>query len=577
MSRTYGSGVRAAAVLGDATERLVTVTDEDTLDEIHSVLRGIPVDRTHRHHRIDFVYDTPISPPRLLIDDSDRYIDVPHVTTGDAVVFGMIEAKPSVTAQRAVVDPQHSLSLDQTANLIVADELVIVANLSEVRHMANKSNLDTAIDIITDVTGATAVVVKAGALGALVFRPGANTEGIPAFVTPSVFPIGSGDVFTGALAAHYFQSDDLASAARSASYRTAGYVTVRHFREVDMKEDAWPTVAPTVRSVQDPPKVYIAASFANPEQRWSGRTIDDGIRDIGGCPIYPLREVGEKVDAQTTANADLEQLDTCDSIVVLADVARTGPFFEAGWATSRGMPAILMNSDSDDDRYTMLKGTGADPVSDLATAAYKAVWAGLDHRFASAQRGRLMLLSGGLDSASVAALEQPTRALFVDYGQAAARGEREAARAVAQYLGLELDELTIDLSSVGAGLLCSTEPIDDAPTEEWFPYRNQHLTTIAAGHALKHRLGVVVLGIVGGDGDRHSDGTPGFLSALDLLISRQEGQVRIVAPYASAPASELLARSQLPRELLDQTHSCHVSDLPCGECPGCTRRAELLT
>ena len=575
-SRTYGSGVRAAAVLGDAIERLVTVADEKTLNEVHSVLRGIPVARTYRHHRIDFVYDTPISPPRLLVDDSDRFIEIPPVTTGDAVVFGMIEAKPSVVAQRAVVDPQHSLSLDQAADLILADELVIVASLSEVRHMANNSDLDTAIDIITDATGAIAVVVKAGALGALVFRPGAKPEGIPAFVTSNVFPIGSGDVFTAALAAHYFQSDNLASAARSASYRTAGYVTVRHFREIDMKEGAWPTAAPTVRSVQDPPKVYIAASFANPEQRWSGRTIDEGIRDIGGCPIYPLREVGAKVDAQFTATADLKQLATCDSIVVLADVARTGPFFEAGWATSRDIPVVLMNSDSDDDRYTMLKGTGADPASDLATAAYKAVWAGLEHRSASAQGGRLMLLSGGLDSAAVAALEQPTRALFVDYGQAAARAERKAARAVAQHLDLELDELAIDLSSVGAGLLCPGQQIDDAPTEEWFPYRNQHLATIAAGHALKHGLGVVVLGLIAGDGTRHLDGTSTFLNTLDMLIRSQEGGLRAIAPHINTPAHELLIRSRLPQELLERTHSCHARDVACGECPGCVRRAELL-
>ena len=376
---TYGSGVRAAALLGVSAERLVTVADSDTLTEIGSVLHGVPVDPTPRLHRIEFAYDTPLSPPRLRMHKSDQGIYVPDVNTDDAVVFGMVEAQPAVTARRAIVDPQHSLSLDQAAETIVADELVIVANLSEILDLTHSRDLDIAVDTILSRTGAAGVVVKAGALGALVFQPGVEAEGIPAFVTPTVFPIGSGDVFTAALAAHYFDSGNLVAAAHSASRRTAGYVTVRHLGVVDLGNNIKATVVPTVRSVQDPPKVYIAASFANPEQVWSGRTVDRGIRDIGGRSIYPPREVGEKQDAETTARADLENLDACDAVILLADVARAGPFFEAGWATCRGIPVVVMNSDLDPDRFTMLKGTGADLVSDLATAAYRSVWAALEH------------------------------------------------------------------------------------------------------------------------------------------------------------------------------------------------------
>ena len=554
----------------------MTVADSDTLAEIGSVLHGVPVDTTPRLHRIEFAYDTPLSPPRLRMHKSDQGIYVPDVNTDDAVVFGMVEAQPAVTARRAIVDPQHSLSLDQAAETIVADELVIVANLSEILDLTHSRDLDIAVDTILSRTGAAGVVVKAGALGALVFQPGVEAEGIPAFVTPTVFPIGSGDVFTAALAAHYFDSGNLVAAAHSASRRTAGYVTVRHLGVVDLGNNIKATVVPTVRSVQDPPKVYIAASFANPEQVWSGRTVDRGIRDIGGRSIYPPREVGEKQDAETTARADLENLDACDAVILLADVARTGPFFEAGWATCRGIPVVVMNSDLDPDRFTMLKGTGADLVSDLATAAYRSVWAALEHRDSRALAGRLMLLSGGLDSVAVAAVEGATHALFIDYGQTPAEAEWAAAQAVARHLCLDIERLSVDLSNVGSGLLASTAQMPVGPTPEWFPFRNQFLVTIAAAHAAKHGFGAVLLGVVAGDGDRHSDGTAGFVSTLDLLVRDQEGCVRVLAPQIKTHSLELLRRSNLPQEVLRQTHSCHASNDPCGECPGCRRRDEIL-
>ena len=520
---------------------------------------------------------TPLGPPRLYMHKSDQGINVPDVYADDAVVFGMVEAQPAVTARRAVVDPQHSLGLDQAAETIAADELVIVANIGEILDLAQSHDLDTAVDTIFSRTGAAGVVLKAGALGALVFQPGAEADGIPAFVTPRVFPIGSGDVFTAAFAAHYFDNSNLIAAAHSASRRTAGYVTVRHLGVVDLGNDIQATVVPTVRSVQDPPRVYVAASFANPEQVWSGRTIDRGIRDIGGRSIYPPREVGQKEDARVTARADLENLDACDAVVLLADVARTGPFFEAGWATCRGIPIVVMNSDPDPDRYTMLNGTGADLVSDLATAAYRAVWAALEHRDGPELGGRLMLLSGGLDSAAVAAIEGPTHALFIDYGQVPAKAEWAAAQDVARHLSLDVERLCVDVSSVGSGLLASTPQMPGAPTPEWFPFRNQFLVTIAAAHAAKHGLGAVLLGVVAGDGDRHSDGTAQFVSTLDSLVRDQEGHVRVLAPQITTPARELLVRSNLPPEVLSQTHSCHASNDPCGECPGCRRRDETLT
>ena len=227
----------------------------------------------------------------------------------------------------------------------------------------------------------------------------------------------------------------------------------------------------------------------------------------------------------------------------------------------------------------MLDGTDADLVSDLATAAaYRAVWAGLEYRERPKRIGKLMLLSGGLDSAAVAALERPARALFINYGQLPGEAERQAARAVAQHLHLDLDELDIDLSAIGTGLLSGRPQIQIAPTAEWFPFRNQHLVTVAAAHALARGLGTVILGLVSGDSDRHADGTPAFLATLNTLVRSQEGGLRVLAPHINSPSShELLARSGLPEEIVQQTDSCHISNIACEDCPGCIRRDEILS
>ena len=164
----------------------------------------------------------------------------------------------------------------------------------------------------------------------------------------------------------------------------------------------------------------------------------------------------------------------------------------------------------------------------------------------------------------------------VDYGQLPAEAEWKAAKAVAQHLDLELDKMDIDLSTLGSGLLAGRPQIEGAPTPEWFPFRNQHLVTIAAAHTLKDGLGAVVLGIVNGDGDRHADSTPGFMAMLDTLVRHQEGEVRVLAPHIYARPHELLVRSGLSDEVMSQTHSCHASRIACGQCPGCKRRTEVL-
>ena len=188
----------------------------------------------------------------------------------------------------------------------------------------------------------------------------------------------------------------------------------------------------------------------------------------------------------------------------------------------------------------------------------------------------LLLLSGGLDSTALAAICRPAAALFIDYGQRPAVAERRAASAVGRLLGVPIHDVTVDLRPVGAGLLLGEDEVPNAPSAEWWPYRNQMLVSIAAAIALRRGLTGVIVGTVSGDGERHADGTPAFYEALNAMLQIQEGHITVSTPAISETTEQLVLRSGLGEEVLGWTVSCHRSVLPCGDCPGCWKRARVL-
>lgn len=190
----------------------------------------------------------------------------------------------------------------------------------------------------------------------------------------------------------------------------------------------------------------------------------------------------------------------------------------------------------------------------------------------------LLLFSGGLDSTALAAIYRPRLLLFVDYGQRPADLERRASRRVAGLLDLRLAEVSLGISAFGSGLLREeggSQP-NAAPSPEWWPYRNQFLATAGAAVALQHELNAVLLGSVAPDGQRHLDGTLEFYALLDALVRYQEGGTRVIAPGIDRTTEELLRASELDEQILGWTASCHRSNLPCGQCPGCWKRVQVL-
>ena len=103
-----------------------------------------------------------------------------------------------------------------------------------------------------------------------------------------------------------------------------------------------------------------------------------------------------------------------------------------------------------------------------------------------------LLLSGGMDSISVAWWLRPALALTIDYGQLAAAAEIQAARAVCLQLEIPHEVITVDCRALGSGDMAG-QPADAlAPASDWWPYRNQLLITLA-GMRARHRFSTGVL------------------------------------------------------------------------------------
>ncbi|WP_295543328.1 7-cyano-7-deazaguanine synthase [uncultured Pseudacidovorax sp.] len=187
----------------------------------------------------------------------------------------------------------------------------------------------------------------------------------------------------------------------------------------------------------------------------------------------------------------------------------------------------------------------------------------------------VLLLSGGIDSTALAYWQRPKHALTIDYGQAAASAERRAAAQVARELELDHHNMTVNLRALGLGRMAGLQPEVDAPTPEWWPFRNQLLITFAAAKAVVLGADAVMVGTLATDG-LHADGRPEFLETMRSLFQQQERQIKLLAPASKMNALQLVRRSGVPRQLLAWTHSCHVADYACGTCRGCNKHIETL-
>lgn len=190
---------------------------------------------------------------------------------------------------------------------------------------------------------------------------------------------------------------------------------------------------------------------------------------------------------------------------------------------------------------------------------------------------RCLLLSGGADSIALSYWLRPELSITVDYGQLAAEAEVAAAKRICAELSLHHKVIRVDCSAIGAGCMNTgdADAISFAPSPEWWPFRNQLLLTFAASICALSSINEIVIGSVASDAI-HADGKPEFIESISRLIGLQEGNIRVSAPAKHMTSAELVRESAIPIPLLSWSHSCHRSNLACGQCRGCSKLFSLF-
>ncbi len=213
------------------------------------------------------------------------------------------------------------------------------------------------------------------------------------------------------------------------------------------------------------------------------------------------------------------------------------------------------------------------------------------------ERRAVVLLSGGLDSAVVAALLRrdgwALHALTVDYGQRH-RAELDAARAVAERVGVaEHLVLPLDLTAVGGSALTDPAvavpraadplaPVGSGIPPTYVPARNLLFLSLAAGLAEARGAAAVAIGVNAVDYSGYPDCRPEFLDAFERVLrvgtrAGVEGRpLRVLAPLLQRSKAEILALAGALGVPVERTVSCYdptPEGAPCGGCEACRLRA----
>lgn len=205
----------------------------------------------------------------------------------------------------------------------------------------------------------------------------------------------------------------------------------------------------------------------------------------------------------------------------------------------------------------------------------------------------VVLLSGGLDSATVAAMAQSTgfrvHALSFDYGQRHAV-ELAAAERVAADLGLAGHHVVgVDLGRLGGSALTAsevdvpkhTEPGEGGIPVTYVPARNTVFLSLALGLAEVVGAFDLFYGANAIDYSGYPDCRPAFVSAFEALANvatadaaEGRGRYRVHAPLMSLSKADIIRRGAALGVDFSLTHSCYdpVGDRACGACESCTLR-----
>ncbi|ERI50576.1 7-cyano-7-deazaguanine synthase [Pseudomonas sp. EGD-AK9] len=203
----------------------------------------------------------------------------------------------------------------------------------------------------------------------------------------------------------------------------------------------------------------------------------------------------------------------------------------------------------------------------------------------------LILLSGGLDSATVVAMAKAEGyacySMSFDYGQRH-RAELQAAERVARQLGVvEHKVIGLNLNGIGGSALTDASiAVPETPGEgipvTYVPARNTVFLSLALGWAEVLGARDIFIGVNAVDYSGYPDCRPEFIEAFERMANLAtkagvEGQgFRIRAPLQQLSKGEIIQAGMLLGVDYGLTVSCYQADddgRACGKCDSCRLRA----
>lgn len=213
----------------------------------------------------------------------------------------------------------------------------------------------------------------------------------------------------------------------------------------------------------------------------------------------------------------------------------------------------------------------------------------------STHKKAVVLLSGGLDSATTAAIAKSEgfviHALSVDYGQRH-RFELESASRVAAAIGLaEHKVVKIDLASLGGSALTADIAVPQGRSDEeisagipitYVPARNTVMLSLALSFAEVLGAADIFVGVNAVDYSGYPDCRPEFIAAFETLANLAtkagvEGtsSFQVHTPLIHLTKAQIIQRGTQLGVDYGLTHTCYspdVAGVSCGTCDACQLR-----
>lgn len=206
--------------------------------------------------------------------------------------------------------------------------------------------------------------------------------------------------------------------------------------------------------------------------------------------------------------------------------------------------------------------------------------------------GAIVLLSGGLDSATALAIARSEgfvcRTLAVGYGQRHS-AELVAAARISRELGaVEHRQMQVDLAGIGGSALTDNAiAVPESPTAgipiTYVPARNTLLLSLALGWAEVAGARDIFIGVNAVDYSGYPDCRPEFISAFQSMaqlatrVGVEGTQVRIRAPLQNLSKAGIIQAGTRLGVNYAMTVSCYQATkdgLACGRCDSCRLRRE---